>query len=169
MIQLMPFSMETFRLCLRSEREDRVGGRERLAELSGVNKTTIQNAELGPDIPGIDTIAKLVEAMPDLTLASFFTRVEGLPKQESVAENPSPLGPAVGDDPFPYLVKEDQIEASVIHTLASLLAKAQEEADGAHHRPFANPLSQAAERPDHRRKRAHRPARRPPKKRPRKR
>lgn len=74
----VPFEMERFRKALRSEREARVGGRGTLADKVGLAQSTIQNAEMGPDIPGIDTIARLVEAMPGLTLSSFFAQLEGL-------------------------------------------------------------------------------------------
>lgn len=70
------FDLARFRTLLRIERKRRVGGRDKLALRAKVNKSTVQNAEQGPDIPGIDTIAKLVEAMPDLTLSEFFRRVE---------------------------------------------------------------------------------------------
>lgn len=76
------FDMAQFRALLRSEREARVGGRDKLAERVGVAKSTIQNAEIGPDIPGIDTVARLIEAMPGLTLSSFFARVEDVERWE---------------------------------------------------------------------------------------
>jgi ribosome-binding protein aMBF1 (putative translation factor) len=65
MISTVAFTMERFREVLRAERESRVGGREKLADKTGINKTTIQNAEVGPDIPGIDTVARLVEGNRD--------------------------------------------------------------------------------------------------------
>ncbi len=70
------FDMTHFREQLRAEREARIGGRDRLAGKVGLAKSTIQNAEMGPDIPGIDTVARLIEGMPGLTLSSFFAKLE---------------------------------------------------------------------------------------------
>lgn len=72
----VPFSMERFRALLRKEREHRVGGREKLAQLADVHKTTIQNIEVGPDMPGIETVAKLIESMPGMSLSEFFGQLE---------------------------------------------------------------------------------------------
>lgn len=72
----VPFELARFREALKRERKTRVGGRDKLADRAGVNKTTIQNAESGPDIPKIDTIARLVEAMPGLSLSAFFLQIE---------------------------------------------------------------------------------------------
>jgi DNA-binding XRE family transcriptional regulator len=70
------FELSKFKTLLREQREARVGGRNRLEELSGVNRTTIQNIETGDDEPRITTIAKLIEAMPGLSLSAFFLQLE---------------------------------------------------------------------------------------------
>lgn len=89
----MVFKMAAFRALLRVEREARVGGRDKLAEAAGVNRTTIQNIETGPDMPGIETIAKLIEAMPGLSLSAFFLELEtgGLGVKPATAQG-KPLG-----------------------------------------------------------------------------
>lgn len=99
------FTMERFREALRDERERRVGAREKHAALAGVNKGTIQRAEVGPDIPGIDTVARLIEAMPGLTLSSFFAQIESL-------QDPSlQSGSVAGDTTSPPLAASS-LEAS---------------------------------------------------------
>lgn len=74
----VPFDLSRFRAHLRAERERLIGSRDKLAEKTGINKTTIQNAENGPDMPGIDTIARLIEGT-GLSLSEFFLRMDDLP------------------------------------------------------------------------------------------
>ena len=62
------------RKLLKRERQARVGGRAALAQKAGVAASTIQNIETGPDVPGIETLAKLVEGM-GMNLADFFSRL----------------------------------------------------------------------------------------------
>src|SRR5438309_359454 len=96
----VPFDLTAFRQALRVERESRIGGRDKLAARIGIAKSTIQGAEMGPDIPGIDTVAKMIEAMPGLTLSSFFAQIEGLPATAEAREDQSSLaGQAVADEP----------------------------------------------------------------------
>lgn len=73
--EAVSFDLDQFREHLKKARKALAGGRDHFAEKVGVNKTTIQNAENGPDIPKIDTVAKLVEGM-GLTLSSFFAEIE---------------------------------------------------------------------------------------------
>lgn len=77
-LRAVPFDMDSFRALIRAERESRVGGREKFAERIGIAKSTVQNIEVGPDIPGIDTVARIIEGMPGLTLSAFFARIEVL-------------------------------------------------------------------------------------------
>lgn len=70
----VPFDMDTFRATLRATRE-KFGGREKLAGKIGIAKSTIQSAELGPDIPQIDTVARIIEGS-GLTLSEFFAVLE---------------------------------------------------------------------------------------------
>lgn len=85
------FDLTRFRNLFRLERESRIGGREKLADAAGVNKTTIQNLETADDVPGIDTIAKLIEAMPGLSLSEFFRQLEKKP--EAVSKLNVPVTP----------------------------------------------------------------------------
>jgi DNA-binding XRE family transcriptional regulator len=50
-------------------------GREAFAEKIGVAKSTVQHAEMGPDVPQIDTCAKLIEGTGS-TLSEFFLELE---------------------------------------------------------------------------------------------
>lgn len=113
------FTMEVFRALLREEREARVGGRDSHAELAGVNRTTIQNIETGTDIPGLDTVAKLVEAMPGLTLSSFFARIEGLQFGDAQLDNTTP--PADKDRHAPTGVADDAISRATFDTFLDKL------------------------------------------------
>jgi len=65
------------RRLLRAERKARRWSLDRLADASGVNRTTIQDIETNEDgKPQLATIAKLIEAMPPLTVSSFFAKIE---------------------------------------------------------------------------------------------
>lgn len=90
----MAFELDKFRALLRKEREQRVGGRDRLAEKADVAASTVQNAEMGPDVPGIDTVARLIEAMPNLTLSDFFLQLEQKNRVQgsSVTYSVKPIG-----------------------------------------------------------------------------
>jgi DNA-binding XRE family transcriptional regulator len=82
MIPGVPFDLGEFRVLLRAKRELLARGekgRERFAERIGVNKSTVQNAEMGPDIPGIDTCAKIIEGV-GYTLSEFFRELESQDK-----------------------------------------------------------------------------------------
>lgn len=95
-IPAVAFDMNAFRAALKTQRKLRVGSRAKLVERCGapaMSPTTIQNAELGPDMPGIDTVARLVEAM-GLTLSTFFAQLErsqnqGLPLDASLLQDPA--------------------------------------------------------------------------------
>ena len=82
------FTMERFRAVLREVREDREMSRDRLALLTGLSKSTIQNAEMGPDRTGVDTLAVIVQALPGLTLSEFFRRIEQPEPATSDTETP---------------------------------------------------------------------------------
>lgn len=76
--------LERFRQVLRRCRRSLVGSQEQLSErtktpdgATPINLNTISAIERGDtDDPGIVTIARLVEAMPGLTLSEFFRQVE---------------------------------------------------------------------------------------------
>lgn len=94
------FDIAAFRSVLRAARKEHVGGRNKLAAKVGLAKSTIQNAEMGPDIPGIETVARLVEGM-GLTLSSFFAQIEGLPTDAPAKQDqpiPSGLSMVTDDD-----------------------------------------------------------------------
>ncbi len=81
------FDLEQFRVFFREERERLRWGRDKLAERAGVSGTTIQNLETSTDVPSIETVAKLVEAMPDhadpYALSKFFAAYEKKRADES--------------------------------------------------------------------------------------
>jgi transcriptional regulator with XRE-family HTH domain len=133
MISAVAFTMERFREVLRAEREARVGGREKLADKTGINKTTIQNAEIGPDIPGIDTVARLVEGI-GLTLPSFFEQIEALQAGTAEAQNlstPNPHAEGVPDERLARLPSHagtDVATEAVIDYLVGALLDARDAA-----------------------------------------
>lgn len=95
----VPFDMEAFRIALRETREA-WGGRDKLAEKIGRAPSTIQSAELGPDMPGIDTVAAIIEGS-NSTLWEFFAKLDGVQNwaersHESV-DNPPSDAPPVQD------------------------------------------------------------------------
>src|SRR3954465_8822609 len=92
MLKLVPFTIDRFRDVLRATREELVGARDTLAEITGVNRTTIQSAEMGPKVPKLDTVARLVEGM-GLTLTAFFARIDDRPPQDAAVRDVPPLVP----------------------------------------------------------------------------
>lgn len=117
------FQMARFRNLLRQEREARVGGRERLAERAGVHKTTIQNIETGTDMPGIDTVAKLVEAMPDFSLSAFFLQLENSSSKAVQLNSPVTPKPKDKDPSIPRGSDEsDSLRAEVAQLRAALVS-----------------------------------------------
>lgn len=164
------FEMELFRQVLRVERKARVGARAKHAKLAGVSQTTIQNAEMGPDVPGIDTVARLVEAMPGLTLKDFFGKIEGGQSLSDMSPDGVPLAGGTGDDALPQFQSQERIDQAVLRTLGRLaIAGLQEDAPArpTDYRlpPATRPL--AAESSRHARKNRKRHVR-PKKKRPKK-
>lgn len=145
MIVPMSFTMERFRAVLREEREARIGGRDRLADKVGVAKSTIQNAEIGPDVPGIDTVARLIEAMPGLTLEEFFAKIERGQRSSDTSSTGAPLARVGRDDALSEANPSDA--DTVIRTLAQLLIREQEKAATARHRQDAAARAVEAERP----------------------
>lgn len=90
------FDMEAFRVGLRRLREQRVGGREKLAAMAGINKTTIQSIEKDDDIPGLDTLAKIAHGMK-LELHEFFREIARL--QNAVLTPPGKAAHTAGSAP----------------------------------------------------------------------
>lgn len=71
----VPFALAVLRAALREAREAKDIGRDALATKIGRAKSTIQSAEMGPDVPGVDTVALIVEGL-GLTLSDFFLQLE---------------------------------------------------------------------------------------------
>ena len=82
------FEMPRFREALRKAREDTIGGRMKLAERTGLAASTIQSAEVGPDIPSIETIARFLDGC-GLTLSKFFARIDGSQQSDSQGHSES--------------------------------------------------------------------------------
>lgn len=78
---------DMIRRALRVERETRVGPRAKLEELSGITEGTIFKIETGwvdprtksAYMPSADHLVRLIEAMPNLTLADFFASLSSGP------------------------------------------------------------------------------------------
>lgn len=71
-------NLDAVRALLRKERKARKWSLDDLADKAGVNRTTIQDIETNPKgVPRFETIARLIEAMPPLTLSKFFSLIEG--------------------------------------------------------------------------------------------
>ncbi len=137
------FDLESFRQFFREERERLRWSRDRLADRSGVSNTTIQNLETAGDVPGIETVAKLVEAMHDppevSALSNFFAAYEkkriGTSKNTlqasemsdtpHTAESAASHNRTPGDihDGASALVLDDTAEADII-AFANLLIRA---------------------------------------------
>lgn len=91
-----------FRDAFRKEREERVGSRAKLVELAlersdeKLDESTVFRIETDETyMPGIDTFARLIEAMPGLSFSEFFGRIEGLPTSPAQENNrPSNLAEA---------------------------------------------------------------------------
>lgn len=72
------FQLEEFRRLLRKKRERLPRGergREAFARKVGLNKSTVQDAEVGPTVPQIDSCAKMIEGA-GCTLSAFFQELE---------------------------------------------------------------------------------------------
>ena len=130
--------MEDFRAAFRRERKQRIGGADKLAAKSGVNRSTIYAIETEPDyIPGVDTVATLIEAMPGLTLSSFFAEIERRTDPVTVKKGTQPLHSVatVKDDhalPQSEVVNESRRvsaeTARIMQELAAALIDASSEA-----------------------------------------
>lgn len=70
------FEMRRFRTFFRLMRERAGMGRDKLAQRAGVGKATIQSLETDTDATGLETAAKLIEALPGETLSGFFRKFE---------------------------------------------------------------------------------------------
>lgn len=57
------FDLAVLRVALREARESKRLGRDVLAKKIGRAKSTIQGAEMGPDVPGVDTVALILEGL----------------------------------------------------------------------------------------------------------
>lgn len=85
--------LDLLRTHLRAERTKRKWSLDDLAEHSGVTRSAIHDVETNKKgKPRFETIAKLVEAMPGLTLSMFCLQVERL-------QSPSLKVPPPGDTP----------------------------------------------------------------------
>ncbi len=80
--------LRAVRALLRRERKARKWSLDRLAEEAGVNRTTIQEIEKNEHgKPQLATITKLIEAMPPLTVSSFFSAIERGARHETRRED----------------------------------------------------------------------------------
>lgn len=136
------FDMDKFRAALRAERVARGIGRDALATQIGVAKSTIQSAEMGPDMPGIETVAKIVEALQGLTLAQFFARLEVVKTTERSVQDPpaAPLSSnskGSADEPIPP--PSEQEYRAAIRVLSAIAGREAERADATHPRLSPSP------------------------------
>ena len=150
--------MTRFRALLRTVRKEQ---RLSAARLSALTQTAVEPVPIGRsaiyDIekgitkePAVQTVARLVEAIPGLTLSAFFARLETdgtVPAQ------------AVPDDGLPPLPDDAELVRHAIQTLAQVAARQQERAIAASDRQTAGAASPPTERPRHRRGRPRRTAR----------
>lgn len=97
---------ERFRAVLRELRRELVGTQGDLSALTKINETdtpvnamTISEIETGAIVdPGIITVVRLIEALPGVSLSSFFARIEGLPNAVGLGHNSGSLTPQDSDD-----------------------------------------------------------------------
>lgn len=103
--------LSAFREFIRHVRETEFGGRAKLQQATGVNRTTIQRIETDPTYsPGLETVAKLVEAM-GLSLSTFFARLES---QTSATEGLIHSARRAQNAPLPKLYAgADDVDRSV--------------------------------------------------------
>lgn len=113
----VPFDMDRFRAHLRAAREAKKVGRNTIAKKIGVSQSTIQSAEVGPDMPGIDTVARIIEAIPDLTLGRFFAQLDAAEpsarSQSSVLQSGESL---IQDPAFPVEEAHADVAANYSET-----------------------------------------------------
>lgn len=132
------------------------------AARSGLNRATIhsiENIKREPSLkPELETIERLTIAY-GLTVSSFFAQIEGLPAPLSLGENASinPQSQGQAHEGVQALVPEDQVTATVIKTLARLLAQANARADAAGDRQAPGPRPDTNKRPNAHRTRTRRP------------
>lgn len=140
--------MDRFRQRLCECRATLVGSQ---AELSVLTKTeehpvaisamTISAIERGASAnPGIQTIVRLVEAMPGLTLSSFFARIEVLSDAAEAGKDqpPQPILVSRADETVSTLTAEE------LHTIRALTKVIRADADREHEE------AQGQRRSDHR-------------------
>lgn len=159
-----------FRAALREYREALVGGQAQLSaltettdpEVPPINVITISEIERGTTAnPGIITVARLVEAMPGLTLSAFFRHVETGHPSVSLSEQPPPTKAVADDTPSASLTPgEDPDTKRTLHFVGRLIAEFQDREDALRrtiaglqaqiaaqtHRPHPSALAEAAER-----------------------
>lgn len=90
--------VERFRQTLRGLRKQLVGSQAALSALTkggendtAVNTMTISEIETGAIAdPGIVTVSRIIEAMPGLTLSSFFAQIEGLHLPDEPGQDATP-------------------------------------------------------------------------------
>lgn len=122
--------MTVFRKTLRALRKRLVGSQGQLSALTKTDASpipiavmTISDIERGKNKdPGIVTVHRLIEAMPGMTLSSFFARIEGLPVTDELGDNSEPPATQqVADhESLPKLASQRQIDLAVIGYLAEL-------------------------------------------------
>lgn len=103
---LRTMDFERFRAVLRELRKELVGSQGELSALTKINETdtpvntmTISEIETGAIAdPGIITVIRLIEALPGVSLSSFFARIEGLPNAVGLSDNSGSRLPQDSDD-----------------------------------------------------------------------
>jgi hypothetical protein len=160
---------DRFRETLRELRKARVGSQGELSARTArddappVNVMTISDIERGTVAdPGLWTVVRLVEAIPDLTVSAFFAQIEGLSAQQPPVENqrsPEPSDKGVSDErPSPVQLPFDPdsmgAAMAVIKYLTGELIRTR--ADAEVRRP---PPGHRADTPDRPRSRVPRAAR----------
>jgi DNA-binding XRE family transcriptional regulator len=155
----MTFSMDRFRAHLRAARDAHGFGRDALAEKIGIAKTTIQNAEVGPDMPGIETVARIIEGLPGYSLSAFFRQLEMA--EPPVARSDQAPEERVGERPLPPYPSDEEIARRVIRTLAGWAQPENPESPTPDREPAPAARAGETEHDLHHRRRARRPPRQP--------
>lgn len=107
-----------FREVLRAYRKELVGSQGALSELTKkgnappINIMTISEIETGAIAdPGIVTVARIVEALPGLTLSEFFRRIDALP--DRVVPEPPEVSSDSGAQTLPPSLTREQYETAI--------------------------------------------------------
>lgn len=160
---------DRFRAILRDLRKAYVGSQGELSARTArgdappVNVMTISDIERGSVAdPGLWTVVRLIEAIPGLTVSSFFAQVEGLPTRPISTDNsrtPEPSATGVSDErssslQLPHDPGTIDAAMAVIKYLTGELIRTR--ADAEERRP---PPGDRADTPRRSRHRVSRPAR----------